>query len=200
MTQDLLTNLFKGYQAVNDKTLVSYIGKKLEKYKEGEMITLVELVQLGDNKFKLLKEGGQWNAPSDEEEKILALQLEVKKLQKNTKKVPLKNDKIKTDKSKVKDKTKAKRPEKPPWFFEEPNEADIQKPKFWNNVNWYYCSPKTGGKCDGKYRVHKPSACEGRSHVFQAEKKRKPEEQKDSKQKLKLAKVYETIKEVSSGE
>jgi hypothetical protein len=48
--------------------------------------------------------------------------------------------------------------------------------------------------------VHKPSACEGRSHVFQAEKKRKPEEQKDSEQKLKLAKAYETIKEVLSGE
>jgi hypothetical protein len=58
-TQDLLTNLFKGYQAVNDKTFVSYIGRKLEKYEEGEMITSVELMQLGDNKFKLLKEGGQ---------------------------------------------------------------------------------------------------------------------------------------------
>jgi hypothetical protein len=39
-TQDLYTNLFKGYQAIKDKVLVSYIGRKLEKYKEGEAITL----------------------------------------------------------------------------------------------------------------------------------------------------------------
>jgi hypothetical protein len=57
-TQDLLTNLFKGYQAVNDKIFFSYIGRKLEKYKEGELINSEELMQLGDNKYKLLKEGG----------------------------------------------------------------------------------------------------------------------------------------------
>jgi hypothetical protein len=39
MTQDLLTNLFKGYQAVNDKVFVSYIGRKLEKYAEGDIMT-----------------------------------------------------------------------------------------------------------------------------------------------------------------
>jgi hypothetical protein len=72
---------------------ISYIGRKLEKYEEGESITSEALVQLGDNKDKLLEEGGQWNAPSVKEEKILALQSEVKKLQKNTKSVPCKADK-----------------------------------------------------------------------------------------------------------
>jgi hypothetical protein len=52
--------------------------------------------------------------------------------------------------------------------------------------------------------MHKPSAFEGRSPVFKAEKKRKTEEQKDSAQdsaqKLKLAKVHATIKEVLGGE
>ncbi len=33
-TQDLLTNRFKGYQAVNDKVFVSYIDRKLEKTKK----------------------------------------------------------------------------------------------------------------------------------------------------------------------
>jgi hypothetical protein len=42
--------------------------------------------------------------------------------------------------------------------------------------------PKTGGKCDGKYRVHKPSECKGRAHVFSPDKKWKPAEQ-DSDQK-----------------
>jgi hypothetical protein len=96
--------------------LVSYIGRKLEKYKEGEAITLEALMQLGDNKYKLLKEGGQWNAPSHKEEKILAFQLEVKRLQKITKSVPCKADKT-TKVEKVKDKTKVKRPDKPSWFY-----------------------------------------------------------------------------------
>jgi hypothetical protein len=32
MMQDLLTNIFKGYQAATDKTFVKYIGRKLECY------------------------------------------------------------------------------------------------------------------------------------------------------------------------
>jgi hypothetical protein len=84
----------------------SYIRRKLRKYEEGESITSEELMQLGDNKYKLLKEGGLWNASSDEEEKILALQTEVRKLQKNMKSVPQKSDKtVKTDKAKIKSRT-----------------------------------------------------------------------------------------------
>ena len=190
-TQDLLTNLFKGYQAASDKVFVSYIGRKLEKYEEGETITSEALMHLGNNKYKLLKGGGLWNAPSDEEEKILALQTEVKKLQKTTKVVPRKVDKsAKTDKSKAKSRSAL---EKPSWFFTEPTEDDLKKPKFWNNRNWWFCSPKTGGKCDGKYRAHKPSECEGKAHVFAQTKKRKPAEP-DNERKLKLAKAYEAIK------
>jgi hypothetical protein len=79
-TQDLLTNLFKGYQAATDKTFVEYIGRKLEKYEEGDMVTPEALMEQADNKFKLLKEGGMWNAPSEQEEKILDLQAELKNL------------------------------------------------------------------------------------------------------------------------
>ena len=199
-TQDLLTNLFKGYQAASDKVFVSYIGRKLEKYEEGENITSETLMQLGNNKFKLLKEGGLWNAPSDEEEKILALQTEVKKLQKNLSK---KSDTKKTEKkSRVVDKPKRKtKLEKPSWFFKEPSSEELQKPKFWNNRNWYWCSPKTGGKCEGIFRAHKPSDCEGKAHVFDSTRKRKPVSSKEDKEcKLKLAKAYEAVKEVSSGE
>ena len=197
--QDLLANLFKGYQAASDKVFVSYIGRKLEKYEEGEDITSETLMQLGDNKYKLLKEGGLWNAPSDEEEKILALQTEVKKLQKNLTK---KSDPKKTEKNLVIDKSKKRtKLKKPSWFFKEPQDDELKKPKFWNNRNWYWCSPSTGGKCNGIYRAHKPSDCEGKAHVFTSNKKRKPVSSKDDKdRKLKLSKAYEATKEVSSGE
>jgi hypothetical protein len=59
--------------------------------------------------------------------------------------------------------------------------------KCWNTRNWYYYSPKTGGKCDRRYRAHKPADCEGRAHIF--EKKRKVAVEKDSDCKLKLANI-----------
>jgi len=73
-TEDLLTNLFKGYMVVTDKDVVRFISRKLEKYEGGKDISTDELMQLADNKFRLLKEKGMWEAPSQEEENIMALQ------------------------------------------------------------------------------------------------------------------------------
>jgi hypothetical protein len=98
-TQDLLANVFKGYQAASDNTFVSCISRKLKKYEEGENIMSVELMRLGDNKFSSLREGGLWNAPLEEEENILALQAEIKKLKKS-KKDPNKPNKERDDKQK----------------------------------------------------------------------------------------------------
>jgi hypothetical protein len=77
-TQDLLTNLFKGYLSASDKVFVYYIGcRKLKKYEEGDPTTADGLMEQADNKFKLLKVHNKWNAPSQEEEKILALEARV---------------------------------------------------------------------------------------------------------------------------
>jgi hypothetical protein len=75
-----LTNLFKGDQAATDKTFAEYIGRKLERYKEGKAVTSEALMEQVDNKYKLLKEGRLWNAPYEQEEKILALQAKIKNL------------------------------------------------------------------------------------------------------------------------
>jgi hypothetical protein len=73
-TQVLFTNLFKGYQAALDKIiLVEYVGRKLEKYEEGDPTMADTLMEQADNKFKLLKVHNKWNAPSEDEEKILVL-------------------------------------------------------------------------------------------------------------------------------
>ena len=45
-----------------------------------------------------------------------------------------------------------------------------------------------------------PSDCEGKAHVFDQTKKRKPTNDKDNDRKLKLAKAYEAAKELSSGD
>ncbi len=190
-SNDLLTNLFKGYGAAADKVFVEYIGRKLEKYEEGENTTADALMEQANSKYKLMREQNTWNAPSEQEEKILALMTEVKALKKIKKEKPSwkKEDK---HKDKGKPKHKKKLADKPSWFNEEPSPEDLTKPKEWNGKTWYYCSPKTGGKCTGNYRMHKPSNCEGKAHKFVAKEgdnKRKAESQ--AADKLKLTKAYE---------
>ena len=46
------------------------------------------LMSLADNKYKTLKIKRTWNAPSQEEEKILALKTEIKKLKRSRKETP----------------------------------------------------------------------------------------------------------------
>jgi len=86
MTNNLLANLFKAYKAVLDREFISYIRKKEDKYEEGAEINTDALMLLADNKFKTFRQAKTWNAPSLEEEKILALETQIQKLWKEKKK------------------------------------------------------------------------------------------------------------------
>ena len=121
-------------------------------------------MQLADNRHRLLKQREEWDAPSQEEEKLLALQAEVEKLKRGSKRRPeSKNDKQENQKSSNKKVRKQERREKPGWMWERPSDNDLTKPRQWNGSEWWYCHPDTGGKCNGVYRRHKPYKCEGRS-------------------------------------
>ena len=163
-TEDLLSHLFKGYLAASDKTFVRYIDGKKEKYEEGKALEPDKLMQLADNRYRLLKEREEWDAPSQEEEKLLALQAEVEKLKRGSKRrSESKNDKQNNQKSANKKVRKQERKEKPEWMWERPSEDELNKPRQWNGSEWWYCHPDTGGKCSGVYRRHKPNKCEGRA-------------------------------------
>ena len=172
-TEDLLSNLFKGYLATSDKNFVEYIRRKLEKYEEGKDYRAEELMKLADNKFKLLKERGTWNAPSEEEEKILALQVEINNLKKKaTEKYSSRSSKEKSrprrqEKQVVEEKKEEVRNRwnepKPEWMHKKPKDEDLKKPKMWGGKQWWYCHKDTGGKCEGEYRRHKPNVCNGQA-------------------------------------
>ena len=167
-TEDLLTNLFRAYLAVSDKTFVQYISRKLEEYEEGAKIDSTRLMQLADTKFRVLKERGLWNTPSDEEEKILALQAEIANQNKEISK--LKKGKSTQNRNRKRettapDKSQNRRGEKPGWMKIRPKDDALHKPRIWNKKQWWFCHPDTGGKCDGEYRRHKPSECEGKSYA-----------------------------------
>ena len=92
-------NLFKGCLACSDKEFVRYVTTKRDACEEGISINPDELMTYADNKHKTLAQNGTWNAPDANEEKILALQAELKKLRaqkgktKTSKQAPKKGEK-----------------------------------------------------------------------------------------------------------
>ena len=201
--ETLLSHLFKGYLAASDKNFVKYMNNKKDRYEEGIEMDADRLMQLADNKYRLLKGRDEWDAPTAEEEKIMALQAAVESLTRNSKK-------RKTTKPKSSDKTgnskkqgnrqrgKNQNPPKPNWMFQRPPEGELHKPRNWNGNEWWFCDPDTGGKCDGKYRRHKPQDCEGRAFKGKFNNKRKGDEEKGStaqntEKRLKVAEALETV-------
>jgi hypothetical protein len=207
ITTDLLINLFKGYLAVEDKSFHSYVARKQEEYEEGGSQTEDSLMLLAKNKFTLLKDAGRYNMPSAEEEKILALQAELKQVSKrwNKEKKGKSGEPVAKKKGEWTDKNKdtKKKAEKPTWMSEKPKGENLRKSRSYNGKDWWYCSAETGGKCDGNWRVHKPSKCEGRAHKFVGEKHQNDEakDKTSSKdKKLKLAHAISAIQEDSDDE
>ena len=175
MTSDLLTNLFKGYAACSDKNFVDYIRRKQERYDEGDELTATMLMNLADTKYKQLKDKEIWEAPSPEEEKLIALEAKVQALKQkfagkrrqsgsSDSLPPAKKQKKVDGKESNKKGNKSNKKEKPQWMFERPADDKLREPREWNGKAWYWCSSETGGKCTpGQYRVHKPSKCQGRA-------------------------------------
>ena len=77
---DLLTNLFKGYLACSDQDFCNYITRKQDAWEECMDIQPDRLMKHAADKYKTLLQKGLWNAPDKNEENILALQSEIRKL------------------------------------------------------------------------------------------------------------------------
>jgi hypothetical protein len=199
-TTDLLTNLFKGYAACSDKNFVKYIGDKQSDWEEGNDLSPQQLMNLAANKFKILKTKEIWEAPSDEEEKLIALQARLEELKKKfgAKRKSSEQGGGKSNKKlggHSKGKSKKQRMEKPEWMSKAPNEKDLQQPKEWNNIKWYYCCHKTGGKCDGVWRAHKPSDCKGTARKTGKGGTNSPKERKFEKKVV----INEAVEEIAGG-
>jgi len=153
--QDLLANLFKAYKAVTDCEFVTYIRKKEDQYEEGEDIDTDLLMLQADNKFKTMFEAKTWNAPSPEEEKILALETQIHKLQKKKKKPRPEGGKKGEDK-KGKKKGKKEKKEGAKWMKIPPADADKDKPKTIKGKQYFWCAKHA------RWAGHITSTCQGK--------------------------------------
>ena len=167
-TEDLLSNLFKGYATASDRNFTEYIGKKQDEFDEGVDIDPQRLMQLALNKYQTLVEGGKWNAPTEAESKIIALEAEVKKMKSN------KGASNKNKKADAKEE-KAKKPyEKPKWMTIEPA-AGKPKEKKVDGKMYYWC------KNHKQWTRHKPSECRGTGKETKVGNKPKPKEKESGK-------------------
>ena len=153
-TTDLLPNLFKAYSTVKDKDFAKYITNKEDDYEEGSSdLTPIELMNYAKTKYSILKEKGTWNAPSEEETKILALEAKLKVLERKKKqKTPTKSKKSDGNNNGGDDKDKP-----PSWKKVPPKTGEpwtIQK----NDRTWNWCkyhkfwapSPHSSDNCSIK--------------------------------------------------
>ena len=79
-TNNLLMNLFIGYKAASDKKFVEYIKHKEEAYKDGEDMTPTMLMHLTSNKYKIRKDRQVSKAPTEVDERIIALEAKLKQV------------------------------------------------------------------------------------------------------------------------
>jgi hypothetical protein len=136
VSNDLLVNLFKGYKASSDRRFVAYIEKKEEDYEDGtNVITPQQLMTLAKNRYEVLMEKGIWNAPSAEEEKILALESTIKKLQSSKRKGVSANP---TNKKYEKKGAANKARAQPAWVNDKPKPGEARTKEVDGKV-WHYC-------------------------------------------------------------
>ena len=202
-SSDLLVNLFKAYETVNDADFIRYIGRKRDEYEEGMMtMSAAELMAQAETKYKILQVKGTWNAPSPEAEQIMALEAKIKSLSKGHRSKAKKDQENESNGGAGQ---KMERRNKKPHKITKNIAPKNDEPKTikWRNADYHWCHETTGGKCGGKWRCHKPSECLGKGH---RNKKRTPEKgdsanvkvNKDKSKKLKLAKAYAAIADEDS--
>jgi hypothetical protein len=156
-TLDLLTYLFKAYAVCNDKEFSKFIGDIQTDHDMGtKRVDANELMALAEKKFKIMKTLNKWEAPSHVEEKILALQAKLNKVQGQLKKAGKR-----FQESEGGGKKEVRNKKKPEWFKSPPASGNMHETKQWNGATWHYCCKETGGKCGGKWRTHLPKDCEG---------------------------------------
>jgi hypothetical protein len=159
-TQDLLTNLFVAYKSASDKTFREYAAQ-IESDIEDEKyaLTAQQLMVKMNTKYRALRVKKLWNAPTAEDEKIMALQAQIDSFSamKRDKKREPKTVKRGSDKD-----SKIKRySTDPEWLTKNIKPTPASKVMKHKGSPWHWCGTETGGKCGGKWRKHKPTDCKG---------------------------------------
>ncbi len=195
-TDDLLHNLLKGYSAASDREFKAYIKKKQDDSDEGQALDVNRLMQLALTKYQLLKESGRWNAKTEEETKIIALEAQIKKLAKKPAdgKAPkarkANSGKATNDQTPSSTKQTDGTKSKPAWMTTKPKQGKPTK-KMVGDKEFRWCTKHEA------WGRHKPQDCEGKG-VKRSDlntNKAKAADKEKKAQALKLSKALLSIVE-----
>eukprot|EP00978_Attheya_sp_CCMP212_P044861 scaffold325090_cov78-Attheya_sp.AAC.1 len=152
VTNNLLFNLFEGYDAVIDLDFKDYIKQKKSSYKDGTLnLEEDQLMLIAENKFDLLVQSGSWSQPTREQEQNIALMATIQSMEKIFKSTLKPSTKKKDDKKKpTQTKTRSKEDSGFAWkLTRTPGEVS-------RNVSgkiYYWCTKHNA------FTLHKPEEC-----------------------------------------
>ena len=155
-TLDLLPNLFKAYETVNDDNFLEFIRRKKNAYEEGDNpgLTPRQLMSVARTKYQTLVEQKKWQALSARDQKLIALEASVNKLKEQKRKTNPSDQKKQTSKGKT---DKATDNDKA-WLTVGPKSGQSEMKEV-NGKMWYWC------KWHGKWSTnknHTSATCNGR--------------------------------------
>jgi hypothetical protein len=197
---DLLMYLFDAYLTCKDETFIDYIKVKQREYYDNKLpeYTPNDLMHHAEEEYKRLIMENKWEAPSQQEEKIIALLSEINDKRSNGKGNS-------HGKGKGNGNPKRKGYEKGKRYPKGLSEEELRKPpprdkmhlpRVFNGKEFWWCHPDTGGKCDGWWRVHKPTGgenpCRGASKNANKHSSTTPEP-KEMKKPSKMAKLQASL-------
>jgi hypothetical protein len=193
-TQDLLVNLFKAYKKCNDKLFNQYIIDIENRHEDGtNTITEMELMNRTSNYYKkrMTNSTQKWEEDPEQRErdtKIQALQAQIQQLKKAGKSGTGKKG-AKQPKS-----TKSDGKERPGWLANNTPPKNPTDTNTWKSTTYYWCDKSTGGKCGGKWRVHKPKECKGAAKRNSEGEEKSKESKKQKRDKaLKMIAAQEAV-------
>ena len=158
-SDDLLVHLFEGYKMASDKIFRTYVDKIELEHFDGRDITPNQLMGLMSTKYKQLMVQGKWDAPSPEDVKLMAMQAKIDNLASRKKESSEKI--IKGEEARRNTNHRKGAIPDPAWLASDTKPDPIDKVMTHKGKSWHYCCQENGGKCEGKWRVHKPSECKG---------------------------------------
>jgi hypothetical protein len=166
-TLDLVSNLFTGYEAIQDEGFSDWIKRKRNTFEEDNInMTAEDLMAAAQDKYSFLVDKGRWNQPSQSEERIIALEATIesriaKAIQADRKDRKGTNDKSPAKKAppsnKWTTKPKAVNKYKEPWLFIGPKKGEsdtlVKKDKtfYWCKFHkkWTINGSHTSDLCTG---------------------------------------------------
>ena len=153
----LMTDLFKGYKSCPDTVFVDYIQAKendFDEYEGDAPMSPERLMNLALNKFKQRKDQGLWNAPTEDQEKIIALEAKLKQLEQKAKSktrdqaIKQQQQQQQQQQSSAEKSKKKKKERKPPpaWQLKPPAEGQsLTKKVDGKDFHWCKTHKKWGG-------------------------------------------------------